>query len=140
MEFLLKTRSLAFLVTVTFSLICGGCGKKADVESSTAELEKAFQAPAPPAPTPTTPVAPNSSAQSANDLIKAALASAKADDYANGVITLQEAQRKPGVTAEQLMAVHQTMKAMTTDLLRRADAGDQRALEQLRAIEKTRSQ
>lgn len=140
MDFNLSTRSLLFAITLTLALLSGACGRKADVESSAAELEKAFQAPTAPSPATATPVAPNSSTDSANDLIKAALASAKANDYANGIITLQNAQQKPGVTAEQLMAVQRTMKVMTTDLLRRADAGDRRALEQLRAIEKTRSQ
>lgn len=140
MEFILRIRSLSLVIAATLAWMSGGCGKKADVESSAAELEKAFQAPAIAAPAPATSTAPNSSTQSVNDLIKTALESAKANDYANGIITLQNVQQKPGVTAEQLMAVHRTMKAMTTDLLRRADAGDQRALEQLRAIEKTRSQ
>jgi hypothetical protein len=140
MEFVMRTRALFLLVAVTLALMSAACGKKADVQASTAELEKAFQAPTATAPPPARPVTLSPSTRTAQDLVQAALASAKSDDYANGVIALQDAQHKPGVTAEQLMAVQRTMQAMTTDLLNRADRGDKRALEQLKAIERTRSQ
>ena len=111
------------------------------MKSSASELEKAFQ-------TPATPVAeqasPAASAQTgtagAEELVKTALAAARVDDYASGVIALEAAQRKPGVTAQQVMAVQQALLAMTADLATRAANGDQKALAQLKAIEKTRSQ
>ena len=79
-------------------------------------------------------------AAEAQDLVKSALAAARADDYASGVVALQAARTKPGVSAEQLMAVQRAMQAMTTDLATRAANGDQKALAELKAIERTRSQ
>ena len=76
----------------------------------------------------------------ANDLDKTALTAARDNDYASGVIALQAAQQKPGVTADQVMAVQRTKQAMIAELQRRAESGDQRALAQLKAIERTRSQ
>ena len=76
----------------------------------------------------------------ANDLVKSALSAARANDYASGVIALQAAQVKPGVTAEQVMAVQRATQAMVAELQRRAVNGDQHALAQLKAIERTRSQ
>jgi len=72
--------------------------------------------------------------------VNAAVVAARADDYASGVIALQEAQQKPGVTAEQVMAVQRTKQALMAELQRRAANGDQGALNQLKAIERTRSQ
>jgi hypothetical protein len=119
------------------------CHKKADVKSSVAELEKAFPSavaqaaaqpqaqPAAPAPVPQTGV---------NDLVKSAIAAAQANDYAGGVIALQAAQQRPGMSADQVMAAQRAKQAMIQELQRRAVNGDQQALAQLKAIEKTRSQ
>ena len=76
----------------------------------------------------------------ANAFVNVALAAVRANDYAGGVIALQEVQRIPGVTANQLMAIHGTMQAMTADLVARAAKGDPKAKADLAAIEKTRSQ
>jgi len=135
----MSPQSLYRLLTVGLLLFAGACRKPTDVKSNVAELEKAFQAPANAAPGPATAAAQTSDL-GVQDLVKTALASARADDYASGVIALQAAQRKPGVTAEQLMVVQRTMQAMTTDLATRSANGDPKALAQLKAIEQTRSQ
>ena len=138
----MKARSLLLWYAVTLVLFAGACNKKPDLKSSAAELEQAFQNPAAPATGQAAPAsAPTQSSTSeAQDLVKTALAAARADDYASGVMALQAARSKPGVSAEQLMAVQRTLQAMTTDLATRAANGDQKALAQLKAIEKTRSQ
>jgi len=122
-------------------LAIGACGRKADVKSTTAELEKVFSVTSavPVVTAPSVNPAPSAPA-AADDLVKSALAAARANDFAAGVIALEAAQRKPGVTAEQVMAAQRAMQAMNADLARRAAAGDAQALAQLKAIEKTRSQ
>jgi hypothetical protein len=122
-------------------LALGACSKKPDVKATVSELENAFPAAAARAPVQAQPAAPTPVAQAnADDLVKSALTAARANDYAGGVIALQAAQVKPGVTAEQVMAVQRAKQAMVAELQRRAVNGDQQALSQLKAIERTRSQ
>lgn len=135
----MKTQVLMLLYAVALVFFAGACRQEADVKSSAAELEKAFQAPA--APGQADPAAAMSAAPAdAQNLVQAAVAAVRADDYASGVAALETAQRKPGVSAEQVMAVQRTLQAMTADLVTRAANGDQKALAQLKAIERTRSQ
>jgi hypothetical protein len=113
------------------------------MKSSASELEKAFQTSAAPAPAAAQPqpAVPTAVVQAdANELVKSALTAARANDYASGVIALQAAQVKPGITADQVMAVQRAKQAMVAELQRRAVNGDQQALAQLKAIERTRSQ
>ena len=133
-------RQLILLYGV-LALALGACSKKPDIQSSVSELEKAFPTAAAPAPVQPQPAAPTAVPQAdANDLVKSALTAARAEDYASGVIALQAAQVKPGITADQVMVVQRAKQAMVADLQRRAVNGDQRALAQLKAIERTRSQ
>jgi len=129
------------LLSGVLSLALGACSKKPDVKASVSELEKAFPTAAAPAPVQPQPAAPTAVTQAdANDLVKSALTAARANDYASGVIALQAVQVKPGVTADQVMAVQRAKQAMVAELQRRAVNGDQQALAQLKAIERTRSQ
>jgi hypothetical protein len=73
-------------------------------------------------------------------LVKDALSAARANDYAGSVIALQKAQDRPGLTADQVMATQRARQTLMADLQGRAASGDQAALAQLKAIEKTRSQ
>jgi hypothetical protein len=137
----MKTSCRLLLFSAALVLALGACSKKPDVQSSVSELEKAFPSAAAPAPVQTQPTAPTPVPQAdANDLVKSALTAARANDYASGVIALQAAQAKPGVTADQVMAVQRAKQAMVAELQRRAINGDQHALAQLKAIERTRSQ
>ena len=122
-------------------LALGACSKKADVKSQVSELEKVFQASAAPVRTPTASPSSNPNLPAdANAFVNVALTAVRANDYAGGVIALQEVQRIPGVSANQLMAVQGAMEAMTADLVGRAAKGDPKAKADLAAIEKTRSQ
>lgn len=122
-------------------LICGACHKEPDMKSSVTELEKAFPAPVAAAPaTPSPTAAPAPATADAGELVRSALIAARANDYASGVIALQAAQARPGITADQVAAVQQAKQAMVAELQRRAVNGDQQALAQLKTIEKSRSQ
>ena len=128
-------------LSVVLVLALGACSKKAGVKSGVSELEKVFPSAAAPVPAQAQPAAPGPAPQAdANDLVKNALSAARAGDYAGGVIALQTALEKPGMTAEQSVAVRNANRAMVEELQRRAVNGDQQALAQLKAIEKTRSQ
>jgi hypothetical protein len=117
------------------------CSKKADVKSSVSELERAFPTAAAQSPTPAQPSTPAATPQAdANALVKDALSAARANDYAGSVIALQKAQDRPGLTADQVMATQRARQTLMADLQGRAANGDQAALAQLKAIEKTRSQ
>src|SRR5688572_28111492 len=80
-----------------------GCSKKVDVHHEASELEKAF---------------PDSQS---SPYVGLALSAVRTNDYATGVIALQNARRLPGISADQLMAVQQTLEAITADLVSRAD-------------------
>jgi hypothetical protein len=137
----MKNFPLSFLLGLALVLMLGACRKKADVNTGVADLEKAFPTTAAPPPAPAQPGVATPAPQSdANDLVRQALAAQRANDYAGGVIALQAAQQRPGLTAQQVMATEQAKDAMVQELQRRAVNGDQRALAQLRAIERTLSQ
>jgi hypothetical protein len=103
-------------------LALSGCGKKADVHLQASELEKAFQS------------------DQSSAFVNLAVSAVRTNDYAVGVIALENARRMPGMTADQLMAVQGTLEAITADLVARADKGDANARAELAAIERSRSQ
>lgn len=136
---------LALALTASVASTQPGCSKKPAVKSQVAELARVFQVPAeapaaPTAPEATAPEAPAGTPMEAKSYVNYALMAAKTNDYASAVIALQEAQRLPMKSTAQHQAVYETMQAMTSDLVARAERGDQQAKAQLAAIERTRSQ
>ena len=131
-------------VLVVLLVVLSGCRKKPDVPQSVSELEKAFPAAtAALASAPLqlrNPVPGQAPVSDPNADVTRALAAVRRDDYAAGIIALQEAPHKPGLSAQQLMAVERAKQAMTANLMARAAAGDSQAKAALAAIEKTRSQ
>jgi len=131
-------------VLVVLLIVFNGCRKKPDVRQSVSELEKAFPAAAPalasPSTQPQNPVPGPTPASDPNADISRALAAVRNHDYAGGIIALQEVPQKPGMSAQQLMAVERAKQALTANLVARAAAGDSQAKAALAAIEKTRSQ
>ena len=121
----------------------GGCSNKAAVNSQVSELERVFQDTGGAAATPSEQPAADATANApanAKVYVDLALFAARSNDYAGGVIALQQAQLVSKMTAEQHRAVYETMQAMTADLVARAEKGDAKAKAQLAAIERTRSQ
>ncbi len=103
----------------------GGCGQKAaNIQLQSAELEKAFPGVAPGAPAQTGQPAAGGAA---TRFVTAALSASRSNDYVTAVLMLQRAAEAPGVTAEQVMALQVARKAWVTDLMTRADRGDQGA-------------
>ena len=137
----MKTSPRWASLSAAIALALGACSKPTEVKSNFSELEKAFPSAVSPSSNTTQLTAPSTAPPAdTTDLVKSALTAARADDYASGVIALQAAQQKPGLTADQIGAAQRAKQAMVGELQRRAVNGDQQALDQLKAIEKTRSQ
>ncbi len=110
----------------------GGCGKKAaEIQLQSAELERAFPGLASAAPAGTGPA---TAGRDPRTFVSAALSASRSNDYVTAVLMLQKAAEAPGVTPEQVMALQAARKAWVTDLMTRADRGDQRARAALAAI------
>ena len=110
------------LIVAMAVVLAMGCSRTSDAARATAELERVLAA------------SPGSVP------LQLAVAAARTNDAAAGVIALQEARRQPGLTAEQLQAVEQASQSIIADLVRRAADGDARAKAHLEAIERSRSQ
>ena len=128
------------VLAVVFGLLLstsGGCSRKREVTTRTAELERAF-----PGVEAAIATAVPGGEPPANGiaLVKAALAAARAEDYVTSVEALQEVTQISGVTPDQLIAVQGARQAMVSELVNRAASGDAAAKAALAAIEKTRSQ
>ncbi len=121
-------------------LAAAGCSKKADVKAQVSALEKAFPGAAEQAGQPDQSAAQPDSKNDANAYVRAALSALRSNDYAAGVVVLQNVAQTPGVTPNQLMAAEQAKQAMIANLVARAAAGDANAKAALQQIERTRSQ
>jgi hypothetical protein len=110
---------------VVLALTVSGCGRKADVQSQTSELEKAFSAAS---------QAQGSSAT--KGYVQQAVTAARANDYVTAILMLQNAIRTGDATPEQLTAVENAQTAIYTDLNDRAGKGDAKAKEALDALAK----
>ncbi len=120
-------------------LALSACGRNADAKTQVSELKKVFEPAQPPVQT-ERPASGQALLAEANAYVSLALSAVRTNDYVGGVIALQAVQRMPGITSQQLMAVEGAMQAMTAELLVRASKGDAKALSDLAAIERTRSQ
>ena len=120
--FMMRTWACCVGLAVAWVLGPTGCSRKPDATSAVSELERVLAA------------APQSVP------LQVAVAAARTNDAASGVIALQEARRQPGLTADQLQVVEQAAQLIVADLVRRAADGDARAKAQLEAIERSRSQ
>lgn len=105
-----------------FLFFLSACSKPVDVPLQAARLEKAF------------------ATVNSNSYVNLAISAVRSNNYAGGVVALQSAKGIPGMSPDQLMAVQQTLEAITADLVKRAAGGDPRAREDLAAIERSRSQ
>lgn len=113
----------AALALALAAVVVAGCGKPAPApQEGAARLKEAF-------PTENRPEA-----------VQVAIAATESDDFGTGVIAIQAAKATPGLTAAQLGAMEEAAQAITSALVRRADAGDTAAQAQLQAIERSRSQ
>jgi hypothetical protein len=121
------------LVAACLLLLLSACHREPAAVERLAELERAFE----PASSLQSPPPPAPGAQSANakTLVNQAMTALRDHQSADGVMLLQTAQKLPSLTAAQRMAVHQSIRAVTADLVERSSRGDSAAKDQLRRIE-----
>lgn len=103
-------------------IAAAGCGRQPTVEAETAALTNAL------------------ANGPGGEIAGMAAAALKSNDFASGVIALDQAKRVPGMTPEQLMAVQNAQQAVTATLVNRAASGDAAAKAALAAIERSRTQ
>ncbi len=131
--------------SLALALVIGACNRKPDVKQTFSALEKAFPTAAngPVAEPSGTSVPQPPATADANAYVSAALSAARSQDYAAGVMALEEVQRMKDAktfTANQLITIEQAKQAMIADLVARTDRGDPKAKADLAAIEKMHSQ
>ena len=118
--------SWAALASVCLAFLLMGCGpssKEPDARTAAKELREAFP-----------------ETGTVSDAVRVAIAASESKDYASGVLALETAKVAPGLSADQLATMERARQGLTAELVRRADAGDPKAREQLATIERARSQ
>jgi len=128
---------LAILVAATaVVLLAAGCGRKSPAQSA-AQLEKAFQTPAP-ATAEATPVAPDAAPPPQGNEIQQAVSQAataiRTNGYAEAFVTLRAIQAAPSLTLDQYSAIESARLAVERDVATKAAAGDPAALRALKAM------
>jgi hypothetical protein len=136
-------------IGVIASTLMAGCSRKADAKT---ELEKAAsvlaqedKGPAAPAPSPAQP-APTAQAPTvtepvapppipASQQMQEAMASYKTGQLEDAVTRLQKLRRTPTLTAEQRIAVQNSVAAVMNEIYEMASKGDARAIAAVRQYE-----
>jgi len=140
--------SLRFLlVSGSVAALASGCGHKADAKS---ELEKTASliassetaqpsAPATPEPQPAPtggavlePYVPDAPPA---QTVKQAITAYNAHEYEDAVVRLQKLRASTALTAEQRMALQDSMAAVMAEIYALAEKGDQRAVAAVKAYE-----
>jgi hypothetical protein len=141
------------IVSVTAAALLAGCGHKTDAKN---ELEKTMSvlatgedtnsAPAPaPAPEPQSPApiesampvekAPEVAAPSPARQMQQALASYKTGELEDAVTRLQKLRTAPTLTAQQRMAVQDSVAAVMSEIYQMAEKGNPRAIQAVKQYE-----
>ncbi len=129
---------LAILVAATaVVLLAAGCGRKSPTQNA-AQLEKAFQTPAP-ATAAATPAAPDAAPQppqgnGIQQAVSQAATAIRTNGYAEAFVTLRAIQAAPSLTLDQYSAIESARLAVERDVAAKAAAGDPAALRALKAI------
>jgi len=128
-RFIQRALSHAPLLSVALfagTLLAVGCGKKSvDVKSQADELQKLA------------PAANQAAPGTADWYINAASTAVRSNDFIAAIALLRSAGRVSGLTPEQMTAVQDMRRAISNELLTRADKGDQKAKETLEAIQQS---
>ena len=117
----------------TLLLTSTGCGEKSDLKSLVAQLKAAFPS----------AIKDNTSANSTsevNGLVAQAISAIQNNDDVKAVTLLRAARKQPNLTAEQHMALQETIKSMYAELVNRGAHGDPNAKAALAELESKPSQ
>ena len=110
-------------------LTLSGCGQSNNVKSEIAKLNEAFPTASTAAPALPEPAADPASVKQVdvNAVVNGAVTALKNGDHVGAVTYLNTAQKQIGLTAQQHMAVHETIEKVYADLIARVAKGDPKA-------------
>ncbi len=141
MKFGIITLSLLGFGLVVVAL--SGCGRDGNVKSGISKLEEAFPAASAAAPSgndgATATTTPTQQA-TVDAYVGQAISSMRQNDHVGAVTILNAVQAQTNLTAQQHMAVHESIRKVYADLVARAGRGDARAKAALVELEKKLSQ
>jgi hypothetical protein len=106
----MKTLNLLRAVSV-FGLVLTGCGKSTDARQAAIEIEKAFA---------------NADAATKQNAVVVSQAM-REGQFDQAVVSLTTIQAQRGTTPEQLQAIQNSSIALQDELIRRMEAGDEKA-------------
>jgi hypothetical protein len=121
--------------------VLSGCSRDGNVKSGISKLEEAF-----PAARAAASAGGDSAAESAasqidvNAYVGQAVSSLQHNDHVGAVTILNAVQAQTNLTAQQHMAVHESIQKVYADLVARAARGDAKAKASLVQLEKKLSQ
>lgn len=102
---------MRFLALFASIVLLAGCGKSADTKQAAAEIEKAF-----------------ANADTATKQTATAVSQAMREgQFDQAVVSLTTIQAQRGTSPEQLQAIQNSSIALQGELLRRMEAGDEKA-------------
>ena len=135
---LLKVAGPALTLHVLI-LLLAGCSKEKSVNAAAADLQKAFETPAPEAPTaaaqtPSVSVAVPQQGQ-AKQLVQQAVSALRTNGYAVAFVTLRAAQAAPNITVDQYDAIEKARLAVEREIAAKAVSGDPNAQHSVQAIQ-----
>ncbi len=118
-----------------------GCSKKSNIQSGVSQLQEAFPAASAAAPaSANNPVATGSNPVNVNACVGQAVVLLQNQDHVGAVTLLNTVQRQRNLTAQQHMAIHETIEKVYRDLVNRSAAGDPKAKAAMAELEKQLSQ
>jgi hypothetical protein len=133
------TRTLPLLGLIL--MVLNGCNRGGDMKSGVSKLKEAF-----PTASAAVPAAADNSAESAtkqvdvNVYVGQAVSSLQNNDHVGAVTLLNTVQKQTGLTAQQRIAVQETINKVYADLVARIARGDPKAKAAIVELEKTYSQ
>jgi hypothetical protein len=132
--------SMVFPLVLVLSILSSGCGKKGTVQTGIFQLKSAF--PSANAETNIVENLPPGSTRevNVNGYVGQAIVALQKNDYVNAVTLLTAVRKQPNLTAEQHMAVHETIEKAYTSLVNRAANGDAQAKAAMAELEKKLAQ
>jgi len=122
-------------------VVLTGCNRDGNVKSGISKLEEAF-----PGASAVAPAADSSATENArrqfdvNAYVSQAVSSLQRNDHVGAVNILNAVQAQTNLTAQQHMAVHESIRSVYADLVARSARGDAKAKAALVELEKKLSQ
>ena len=127
---------LLYLILLGSLLASSGCGKKNNVKSGVAKLKAVFPTAAQAGSAPVDNPAPDAGKPvDVNATVARAILAIESSDYVNAVSLLATVRKQRNLTADQHMALQETIANINKYLVNRASQGDAKAKAALAELE-----